>query len=396
MLKVLLVNTSDSIGGAAIACRRLMNALTHNGVEVRILTAPRRRGFLCKALERVMLLPFMGFSWRRSWTIDVNWLGTDITDTEAFQWADVIHLHWVNQGMLSLGQIEKIAHSGKRMVWTMHDIWNATAVCHLTLDCKKFMDGCHGCDITCRVLANNTWKRKRELYTSSDITFTTCSEWLRGQALQSSLMKDQTVVAIPNPIDTSIFHPSDRAVARRSIGIEDTQKKLILFVAQRLDNPYKGAEYLIKAVKEAVTTDPEIGVMIMGSNGQELASLLPGVKTYDLGYQYDPRRIAQIYAASNVFILPSLSENLPNTIMEAMACGIPSVAFNVGGIPEMIDHLKNGYVAEYRDARDLCQGILHCLDSENTQSLHDNCLTKVENNYSQKAVATRFKDIYSL
>lgn len=396
-MKVLLVNTSDSIGGAAIACRRLMDALTRNGVEVRMLNAPKRRGLLCKAIERVMLLPFMGFSWKKSWTIDVNWLGTDITDTEEFRWADVVHLHWVNQGMLSIAQISRIAKSGKRMVWTMHDVWNATAVCHLTLDCTKFTDRCAGCHITKSRLADHTWQRKRRLYESSDITFTTCSEWLRGQALQSGLMRDQRVVAIPNPIDTSIFHPSDRTEARKALF--NTQHptpntQLILFVAQRLDNPFKGATYLIEAVKQAATKNPDIGVMIMGSNGSELAALLPGIKTYDLGYQSDPHRIARIYAAADVFVLPSLSENLPNTIMEAMACGVPSVGFRVGGIPEMIDHRKNGYVAEYRNADDLCNGILYCLNPDNQQHLRDNCLCKVEQTYSQTAVANRFMDIY--
>lgn len=392
LMHVLLVNTSENTGGAAIACRRLMEALQRAGVEVRLRTAPRRRGLWCKAIERLMLLPFMRFSWRRSWSIDVNWLGTDITGTDDFEWADVVHLHWVNQGMLSLAQIEKIVRSRKKVVWTMHDVWNATGVCHLTLDCEQYKDGCQQCPCTMGVLARHTWQRKQRLYGLGQITFTTCSKWLRSQALESKLMKEQLVYAIPNPIDTRIFHPSDREAARHALGITDMEQHIVLFVAQRLDNPNKGVRYLIDAMLQ-LKTKGNIALAIMGSGGNEIASALGGIQTYDLGYQSDPHTIARIYAAADVFVLPSLSENLPNTIMEAMACGIPSVAFNIGGIPEMIDHQQNGYVANI-GAQELAAGILYCLDTRNKASLSASCLEKVRQTYSQQAVAERFIEIY--
>lgn len=392
-MRVLLVNTSDSIGGAAIACRRLMDALTRNGVEVRMLTAPRRRGFICKALERVMMLPFVGFSWRKSWAIDVNWLGTDITHTDDFKWADVVHLHWVNQGMLSIGQIGKIAHSGKRVVWTMHDVWNATAVCHLTLDCQQYTQNCRQCPRTMPFLARHTWKRKQHLYSQQNIVFTTCSRWLRSQALESGLMCNQSVHAVPNPIDTSIFHPSNRDSARRIIGIENMNMPLVLFVAQYINNPNKGARYLMEAMRQLSATC-DIGLIIMGSNGREVAEALPEIKIYDLGYQTNPEHIAKIYAAADVFVLPSLSENLPNTIMEAMACGVPCVGFDIGGIPEMIDHERNGYIAQPRNVQQLADGIRYCLVEENHERLSQNCIRKVMERYSQKAVAEKFLELY--
>ena len=392
-MRILLVNTSENVGGAAIACRRLMDALTLNGAEVRMLTAPRRRGLWCKAIERLMLLPFMGFSWRKSWSIDVNWLGTDITATEEYRWADVVHLHWVNQGMVSMSQLRRLARGGKPLVWTMHDVWNATAVCHLTLDCQQYRSGCSDCPMTCNALARHTWRQKQRLYATAPIRFTTCSEWLRSQALESKLMREQSVTAIPNPIDTRGFHPSSREAARRSIGITNMEQRIVLFVAQRLDNPFKGVRYLIEAMRQFDKKD-NIALAIMGSNGNEVAAALPGIKTYDLGYQSNPQHIAQIYAASDVFVLPSLSENLPNTIMEAMACGIPSVGFRIGGIPEMIDHQQNGYVAEPHNATDLANGIIYCTAPENISRLSAACLAKVEQTYSQRAVAARFMELY--
>lgn len=406
-MNILIINTSELTGGAAVAANRLMHALTTAGVEVRMLVRDKQTqdsrvtaiggpfALLPKIYERLCIFVRQGFSCKRLWQADIANVGLSVTSHPLYRWADVIHINWVNQGMLSLKEIERMARDGKRIVWTMHDVWNATAVCHLTLDCTKFTERCEQCHLLSSSLASQTWKRKRKLYTSSHFTFTTCSQWLRGEALKSGLMHDQRVIAIPNSIDTSVFHPQDRAEARRALGIEDMGRKLILFVAQRLDNPFKGASYLIDAVKQVAATDHNVGIIILGSNGSELSALLPGIKTYDLGYQSDPHHIAQIYAASDVFVLPSLSENLPNTIMEALACGIPSVGFNVGGIPEMIDHQTNGYVAGLRDTADLAAGIRFCLDDNHWQQLSDAAITKVESCYSMQSVAQRFIELYN-
>ena len=116
---------------------------------------------------------------------------------------------------------------------------------------------------------------------------------------------------------------------------------------------------------------------------------------YPLGYVTNEQQLVQIYNAADVFVLPSLSENLPNTIMEAMACGVPSVGFNVGGIPEEIDHKKNGYVAAYRDAHDLASGIQWVLREADAGELRSQCLRKVAHCYSQSAVALRYVEVYN-
>ena len=100
-----------------------------------------------------------------------------------------------------------------------------------------------------------------------------------------------------------------------------------------------------------------------------------------------------IYNAADVFLLPSLSENLPNTIMEAMACGTPCVGFEVGGIPEMIDHKQNGYVARYKDAADLAEGIRYVLD--NREELGRNAREKVMREYREEIVAKKYIEIYN-
>jgi glycosyltransferase involved in cell wall biosynthesis len=155
--------------------------------------------------------------------------------------------------------------------------------------------------------------------------------------------------------------------------------------------------YLIEACRQLAEQHPEMkektGVVILGGHADEVAGELP-FETYPLGYVSDPQRMATIYRASDVFVLPSLSENLPNTIMEAMACGVPCIGFRVGGIPEEIDHQKNGYVAEYKSADDLARGINWILHQADYQALSDNAIAKVRHHYTGQQVAMQYTEVY--
>ena len=159
--------------------------------------------------------------------------------------------------------------------------------------------------------------------------------------------------------------------------------------------------YLIEACQQ-LQDIPNLGVVILGGHAEEFTSqlsarpegTLSSERTFPLGYINDEQRIVDVYNAADVFVLPSLSENLPNTIMEAMACGVPCVGFKVGGIPEEIDHKKNGYVAVYRDANDLAKGIRWILTEADYDALSENAVHKVIRNYSQQSVAMRYLDVY--
>ena len=412
-MRVLIINTSERTGGAAVAAHRLMEALNNNGVKAKMLVRDKETTNLS-----VCALPQ---SWRLRWhflwerlciwlhlhlkrehlfEIDIANCGTDITNLPEFKEADIIHLHWINQGMLSLADIRKILQSGKRVVWTMHDIWPATAICHLTMDCRHFETQCQNCRLlpgggSANDLSTRIWKQKQHMLEGQRVTFVTCSQWLGSEAQKSALLSQQEVTTIPNPIDTHRYHPSDKKKARQSLGLP-MDGHIILFASQRVTNPNKGMQYLIEACKLLANTEkpsPNTHIAILGGHAEEIANSLP-FPTHALGYVNDEQRIVAAYNAADVFVLPSLSENLPNTIMEAMACGIPCVGFRVGGIPEMIDHQTNGYVANFRDAADLAKGLHYVLDEADQQMLSNNCLQKVAHNYSQQSVAMRYIEVY--
>lgn len=398
-MNVLIVNTSELTGGAAVAANRLMHALTTAGVEVRMLVRDKQTqdtrvtaiggplALLPKIYERLCIFIRQGLSRKHLWEADIANVGLSITSHPLYRWADVIHINWVNQGMLSLKEIERIAKDGKRIVWTLHDAWNATAVCHYTHSCNGFETGCKDCPILPG--AEKVWKRKEHLYANSNISFVTCSEWLKSEVLRSPLMKGQSITAIPNTIDTSIFCPRNKVEARKALSLPQN-RPLVLFVSQKVTDERKGARYLIEALKGI-----DCDVMILGGKADEVASRMEQ-RTYALGYVNDAEKIAHVYRAADVFVLPSLQDNLPNTIMEALACGVPCVGFNTGGIPEMIDHKVNGYIASLQDTQDLAEGIRFCLDKEHWQELSDAAVDKVERSYSHLSVAKRYNDLYKL
>ena len=217
-----------------------------------------------------------------------------------------------------------------------------------------------------------------------------CSHWLASEAKRSALLEGQKVTSIPNPIDTRIYKRGNKNEARQRLGLP-VDKKLILFASQRVTNANKGMDYLIEACRQLHI--PDAAVVILGGHAEEMVPQL-SLEAYPLGYVNEEQRIVDVYNAVDVFVLPSLSENLPNTIMEAMACGVPCVGFKVGGIPEEIDHRRNGYVAEYRSAGDLAYGIRWILTEADYEELSKNAVHKVLQNYSQQSVAMKYLDVY--
>ena len=410
-MRVLIVNTSERTGGAAVAANRLMKALNNNGVKAKMLVRDKESDALTVVglpkspmlhwhflWERFVIFCRLHFSRKHLFEVDIANTGSDITRLREFQEADVIHLHWINQGMLSLNGIRKILRSGKPVVWTMHDIWPATAICHLTLGCRYFVNRCANCKYlpgggSSNDLASRIWQKKLQMQADENIYYVACSRWLESEAKSSALLKGQKITSIPNPIDTHIYKKGDKQEARERLGLP-LDKKLILFASQRVTNVNKGMSYLVDACRQLGDLTKDLcEVVILGGHAEEVLEQLP-MKAHPLGYINDEQRVVDVYNAADVFVLPSLSENLPNTIMEAMACGVPCVAFKVGGIPEEIDHLKNGYVAAYRDAADLAKGIAWVLQEADYESLSSQAVHKVTHCYSQQSVAVKYLDVY--
>ncbi len=401
-MNILLLSTFSHTGGAAIAANRLLMALRKSGATVdmlsrRNLSLPGWKtqwGGLPFIGERVALAVRERLPKGRIFAVDPAWWGDDVTQTDAYKQADVVHLHWINQGFLSLTTLEKILHSDKRVVWTMHDQWPMTGICHYSDTCEAFKTECHHCPLLTSQgyndLSNSVFHKKCKIYKGSRVTLVACSEWLAQLTRESALSDGLQVVSIPNPIDTELFKPQNRKMVRQQLGLPD-DATMVLFGCQKTTDKRKGLDYLIAAARYM----SGFTLLLVGSNTGDTAQLLPpSVRVISLGSINSAARMADIYAAADCFVTPSLQDNLPNTIMEAMACGTPCVGFNVGGIPEMIDHQRNGYVAEYKNAHDLEVGIRYVTGREHAARLSAEARSKVMADYSESSVAEKYLSIY--
>ena len=412
-MRVLIVNTSERTGGAAIAANRLLQALSHNGIEAQMLVRDRKtdspqvaslpQSWRLKAKflwERGIIWLANGLSKKNLFQVDIANVGTDITTMDVFRQADVIHLHWVNQGFLSLKNLERIVSSGKPIVITLHDQWYFTGICHYSSGCDKYMSQCEKCPMlkgTGVDLARRVYNRKQAIYEGRNITFVGCSRWMANLARQSRLTQGHNVVNVPNAIDTSVFTPMDQAAARERHGLP-ADKCLLLFGAQRITDGRKGFRYLQEACEHLVHSDTELasqmGVVVLGGDAEAVKSALP-LPVFTVGYLSRETDIASLYNAVDLFVTPSLQDNLPNTIVEAMSCGVPCVGFDVGGIPEMINHKQDGYVADYCDSIDFAQGIAWCLNGSRLPSLSKAARAFALATYSEAVAARNYQEIYN-
>lgn len=390
MPKILLLTTSDRGGGAAIVTMRLAESLRQAGAEVRVIVGDKNRFFLIrKALDRAMVWAMNGFSMRNLWLTDGGFCGQDITRCEDFDWADVVHLHWVNQGFLSLQIIDKILHSGKRVCWTLHDMWPVTSICHHAGKCDRYTELCHDCPQllhpSARDLSYTTFQRKANIYTDvTRFSFIGCSSWISGTAKRSALTQHLPITTIPNAIDLGRFTLGDKEEAKRRLGIP-LDAKVVCFGAARIDLPLKGLHFLIEAMKQV---SGKTMLLLMG--GVKDRSILQHITvpyTY-LGFVSDA---ASVYHACDCLVNCSTFENLGTTMIEAQACGCTPAAFLTGGTGDIIQEGVTGYLAEPQNIDSLAKAIHNAL----TRPIKAEALrTFVEKHFSPKAVTNRHLCLY--
>ncbi|HMK04312.1 MAG TPA: glycosyltransferase, partial [Ferruginibacter sp.] len=295
-------------------------------------------------------------------------LGTNVARLKEIKNADFIYIHWALMGLLNFRSIKNIARLNKPVIIFQHDMWSITGGCHHSFTCEKYRtEGCNDCPMFPEHKRNDLsfkeFGKKMRLYSKyNNLFFVSPSRWLNDCTGGSLLTRNKPAFYIPNIFDSSLFNPMGKDTARQILNI-DTNETVIAFGAVSVDSPYKGWAYLQKAL-ELLKEDGSINnisVLIFGSSySKEIDEAIP-FKAKFMGYLKDEYSISLVYNAADVFVVPSLADNLPTTVLESLSCGTPVVGFNIGGIPDMISHKENGYLAKYKDANDVCEGIKFCL-----------------------------------
>jgi len=322
--------------------------------------------------------------------------GADISNHPLVKKADVIHLHWINFGFLSMDSLEKLFALGKPIVWTMHDMWTFTGGCHYSRGCDRYLTHCQFCPYLAKPdqydISFAQFEKKAAIYKTAKMALVSPSNWLDTLAKKAYLTKNIQSLSIPNCLDTNIFKPKNKKETRKELNLP-IEKTLILFAGANTQDPRKGFEYFQEAMKISSISAENTEVLIFGKSGSGSFDSFP-VPVHYLGKISETEKMVHVYNAADLIIVPSLEDNLPNTIMEAMACGTPAVGFATGGIPEMIDHQSNGFVAALKSAESLAAGMEWALENNTDGKLSANARQKVEEFYSEKVVTAQYSSLY--
>jgi glycosyltransferase involved in cell wall biosynthesis len=413
-MKVVHLSTSDLAGGAAIACKRIVDAQAMGGIDSSLIvqkkissdpkvysttTTPlsklnyNLRMILDEAFIRLLTNKERGrFSYPG--------IGLEISQHTIIKEADIINLQWINGGFLSLNTIKKIGGLGKPIVWTFHDIWSFTGGCHYFGDCEKFLTECQNCPAlkfsSDKDLSNKIFNQKRLIFDKLNLTVVTTSTWLASETSRSKLLGTKRIEVIPTPIDSEKYKPIDKREARERLRL-GSEKKIILFGAMNLNDERKGIRYLISALQilKKMGENLEIELVVFGKLDERVLTKVP-YRVNQLGKLKSEDEIVLAYNSADVFVAPSLEDNLPNTIMESMSCGTPVVAFNAGGIPDMIDNNQNGILAKLKSSDELADGILMALsDDELRKRMSQESRKQVLKNFNSELIANKYKELYS-
>jgi glycosyltransferase involved in cell wall biosynthesis len=409
-MKVLMLNTYDEGGGAARAASRLQTGIQRLGIDSRMLVQLRygnSKDIVCKdsSLVRlarrvklnVGLLPAALYPNKPLANFSHALLPDNLLPEVATENPDILHLHWLALGFF---QVETLGRFRVPLVWTLHDSWAFTGGCHVPFECRKYQHKCGACPVLGsngeRDLSRWTWKRKEKAWKDLDLTIVTPSRWLAGCARSSSLFQHSRIEVIPNGLDLTVFKPTDKIDARKALGLSQG-KKLILFGAiSSTTDRNKGFHLLIPALEKLVAEGwRETAELIVFGAPASDTGLVTGMKIHYLGKLQDDKRLSLVYSAADIFVAPSLQENLPNTVMESMACGTPCLAFKQGGMSELIDHGRTGYLAEPYEWRELAYGIGWLLKNDAVrQEMGRGSRRKVETDFGLELIASRYLELY--
>ncbi|MVM30983.1 glycosyltransferase [Spirosoma sp. HMF4905] len=425
-MRVTHLSTYHLFGGAAVAANRLHRALQKQiwtstpvdstmlvGTANRLETHKSESGVLYLAnnflaeqtafgrfvAERLYFLPH-----ERDASVRFQFspakFGATLNFHPAIQQADILHLHWINFGFLSINGLQSLFDLGKPIVWTLHDQWAFTGGCHYSRGCDHFLTHCHQCPYLKKPaehdLSNKVFEQKQRLFGKASLHFTPPSHWLANEAKRSALLRNFPFTVIPYAIDQTVFCPVDRAEANARLDLPDTQHPRLLFGSANVTDTRKGFTYFAEALTLLHRQHPDLTpeILVFGKGRSYLFNELP-YPVRHLGLLTTEDDIVAAYNAADAMIVPSLEDNLPNTVIEAMACGTPVVGFRTGGIPEMIDHQQNGYLADIGSAQQLVDGMDFILTNANPEIVRYNARKSAENRFSEEVIAKQHIELYN-
>jgi glycosyltransferase involved in cell wall biosynthesis len=415
--KVVHLSTYDIAGGAARAAYRLHAGLRKAGVDSSMFVREARTTdgsvirfepatTFCKRAERRIRREHIERKLRPAippasekmepFRTDRSEFGPDILSK--LPPYDILNLHWIAD-FVDYPSFFGAFSKNTRIVWTLHDMNAFTGGCHYDLGCGRYLDQCGDCPQLVAAgpndLSREIWTRKKMLFdqlSEEQIHFATPSGWLAEEVKRSPILGRFPVSVIPYGLDLEEFSPRDAGSAREVFGIP-REAKVILFVADGLPLFRKGFEVLVQALEQLRRWMPDLHLVTVGHHNPTFGHQVP--HSY-LGHINSDRLLSNIYSAADLLVIPSLQDNLPNTVLEAMACGTPAVGFDVGGIPDMIQHRRTGLLVSRREPGPLSAAMLELLQNpDHRRALGANSRRHALSHFSLEEQADRYCRLYT-
>jgi len=362
----------------------LMSAAPDDETVFRITDTP------WKQLRRLLLtkldtLPTKIYRKRKEEIFSTGFVGFDITKSEHYQWADIIHLHWINHGMVSLKKLQALS---KPLVWTLRDMWPFTGGCHHAFECRRYETTCGECphlkSSHLKDLSYFCLRHKEKVYMKR-IQLVAISSWLRTCAASSRLFSGYDIKVIHNGVETKHFYPEDILESRRILGLPG-DSRILLLGATDLESPYKGLGYFMSCL-DYLERDKYFLAFFGRIRPLALEQLEMRYKAF--GMIDDMRKLRALYSSADVFVAPSVAEAFGKTLVEAMACGTPVVCFDAVGPKDIVEHHITGYRAKFRSSEDLAKGIEWVLNNMDKNRLASNCQQRIRQHFAMSTIIVR-------
>lgn len=407
-MKILHINTFEQTGGAAKSAYRLHRALLDAGVDSRMLVKQRDSGdertsvvasedYLDAQLDLIQKFYIDQYKRADAAPFTPPLVATSLATHPWVENADVIHLHWVSR-LLSPEDLQKLRIKGKRVVWTLHDLWPLTGGCHYSRQCLAFQTEC----IDCPVLENDpfhfvnwSFKIKNSTFARGVDAVICPSRWMDEMVRISATFAKVPRFIIPYCLDLDIFRPESKESARAQLSLP-RDKMLILFCAYASHAPRKGLQGLLGALNKIARANQNRGIHVLfaGINSERIQ--LQEFPSTGFGFVNDPDRLCTIYSAADFSVHPTLDDNLPNAIIESLSCGTPAIAFRTGGVPDLIKDGVTGFLVEVGDVSSLGERILMLLaERPLLERLSRNSRKFAEDNFRPVKVAQAYLEVYT-
>jgi glycosyltransferase involved in cell wall biosynthesis len=415
-MKVVHLCSSDILGGAAKAAYYIHKALNFSGVNSFMLVQKKYSDdktvfpFVDSMIKEIkyterFLMDYLFINYltvKERGRFSFPYWGVNVSKHLLLKKADLIHLHWINQGYFSFKTLRLLALLNKPVFWTFHDMWAFTGGCHYTNNCERFINNCGNCpslkNSSPEDYSHKIWSQKKQIFSELDLNLVTPSNWLRDYAKKSSLFEDKKIEVIPYAIDLELFKPKNKLEIRNNLGFPK-DKILILFGSMNVKDERKGFKYFKESLIKLLEINPgfkdRIKIIVFGKSDQEMQADIPFEFIF-YGRIDSDEKIVALYNAADFFVISSLEDNYPNTVMEALSCGLPVLAFDTGGIPDMVSHLRNGYLASFRNSDSLAQGMEWLINNKNIgEQISRNARAGITENNSFKSIGEKYSHLYN-